>query len=699
MRSIIAALALAITTSAVAQEAPPEPFFPGLTGTEEVAGTAAAAEPATAGQETSRRDPDPADDMSRVYLLSSGSVQFTASSSSRDFRFSLTDPSPITLSVGYRSGPGLSEENSSLTVLLNGVLMAREKVSGGTDGRVEIVIPAEHTREGSNVVELMMNQNDDQCRANESVWTDLSPESTYVEMPDEVRDPSHIDPGPDGFIDVIISRGGDRGKASAAAAITAGMRISNLLSRNRVRVAVVPDDQALTPDADLVITTGQEPDGGVAPGTWAPLINVQQISAMTPDRLGAVADATSGSEIFFREMGIIAKGWTGSQHQETLLFRLPESFFSRKYGNMRMTLVGSVDRPLSSEAHVDIKTNGKLAASAPLQMGPDQGRAEFLIPMTNTRAGINQMQIVFNTPAEGAGGACLGGSEGQAKFVIFEDSSISFPDFAEADRLSIPEFATGDTVDVILDPSNDSAVAVAASVLVRMSRSPISLPSVEISDYSPWIDSRNALIVTTSDDELSPHAEAFGVDTEIASRWRQSITQKITDIESLSTNQSDQWVRDLYDNRGAPVDAASDDPIGIAWKWIMARLPAFGRKEVHLEDDDAAFLVSRKAEGGGVHVLVGLADPALTETVTETIAESLIFDWDGRAAGIERGRGVRAYNDSETAYVSNFSPKNLRLVAANMLSAMSVLFAAGVILCAVLLGLATQSVLRKRNER
>ena len=704
-RNAVATLMM-IAAPATAQDADRKPFFPAIAApasapvnAPETLTEMGERKPFFYGKEAAQDDVDlpklaPGLARDRVHLVSAGPVLFASASSAQTFVFSLSSPAETVISVGYLTGPDNHEGHSGMRITLNGEIVGQERISAASNGRVEVIVPARLTTAGLNRVEVRVTQADASCGTGEGVWTRLRPEATYAEVPSGASTPLWIDPGPDGYVDLAVLRGAGEPKASAISAITAAMRVAHTLSKTKVRTSVVSDMAAVS-GADLIVSTAPVSPGEHHDGV--PVLSVQQLSDLVANQIENVKEITGGQTIKLREFGIVAQGWSEAQHSETILFRLPDDYLSRNHGRMRVKVSGSADGAMDPSASMEVFINDEMSSGAPIPA--DWGRDNtwsFRVPMQHARPGLNRMKIVMNTPMPN-GANCSVGADDASRFALFGDTSVTFPEFAQARRLSISGLAESGVVSVVADPENDYAVSVAATLLTRTVRSVKDLPEIEISEMTPRLETRNALIISTGGPSEPTYVANFGIDNADVAKWRDAMSERMTDVLALDEapggTATDAWALERYAYRN--IDREAVGGTSDIWRWFLENVRPAG---VSLRGDDAAFAVARETDSGATHVLMAISDPRAWERVSETIGESVIFAWDARASHIEVDGNIRSYKDSGIPHMTVFSVSNLRLVFADFVSSTPFLFLMLIVIAAILLALSTRSTLAPKDE-
>lgn len=673
--------ALGPTVSAPAPASGPKPFFPAL--------AAPASEPPKTEALTL-----PEADAERVHLVSAGPVVFATASATHKFLFSLASPAQATISIGYLTGPENHEGHSAVRILLNGTVISEEPLAAAAEGRVEVIVPERMTQPGLNRIEVRVTQSDESCGTGEQVWTQIRPEATYVDLPPGAPSPLWVSPGPDGYVDLTVVRAGGEDKASATSAITAAMRVSNTLSRSKVRTRVVSDISQAT-GADLIVSTGP-----VAAGTkhhGAPVVSVQQLAALPPDQIENIVEVKGGQTVTLREFGIVAAGWSESQYSETFFFRLPDDYLSRNHGRMRVVVSGSAEGRMDPRASMEVFINDEMSSGAPIpsDWGKD-GTWSFKVPMQHARPGLNRMRIVMNTPMPD-GGNCAVGSVDAPRFALFGDTSITFPAFAQARRLSISGLTESSAVSVVANPQDDYAISVAATLLTRTSRTVKALPEIEVAEMPGRLEGRNALVISTGGASEPTYGAHFGIDGDDISKWRDAMSQRMSDVlvldEMKDTTETEAWALERYAYRN--VDHEPTGRLSGLWRLFLERVGPAG---VSLRGDDAAFAVARKTDGGGTHVLMAISDERVWDKVSDTISESVIFAWDARASHIEVDGDIRSYKDAGIPQLMDYSVSNLRLVLADIVSSTPFLYLLLILSSATLLGLSTKVSLHSNRK-
>lgn len=628
-----------------------------------------------------------AGDKERVYLLSAGPVQLASASTTQSLKFSVSRVTDVTLSIGYLTGPENDVGNSHVLIFVNDNLVSDEPLGPSTEGRVEVTVPSRMIVEGVNSVKVKVSQSDINCRSGNGVWTHLRAKATYVDIPERAADPKWVSPGDDEYIDLFVVRN-DKDKASATAAITASMKVTNLLSRSKVRTRVVSDLKTIK-GADLVVNTGMVPEGEMQGN--ARVISVQGISELREDKFANVVNVESGGTISLREFGLIAEGWSESQHTEQFLIRMPEDFLSRNQGSMRIDMRGTAQGYVDPRSTIEVYVNEVRSGSSPIPQDWQQaGRWSFRVPLINARPGLNRIRFVFNTPTE-AGKTCAIQNNQSDSYAIFGDTSLDFPDFAKARRLSITSITDANVVNVVLDPDDDYAVSIAATVLMRTSRAIVSLPEVEVVGPDSRPQYNNTLFVSTGKEGEPLYGDIFGISSNEVKGWRDALRNRMTDVLSLDHNepntQAQNWARERYAYRDSEQGGKS------LWRPLVSMIDnGLNPTGVSLRGDDAAFIVSQYSKNRATQVMIMMSDERAWEKVSDSISQAVVYALDGRTAHVEVNGQIRAYKDAGIPQIESRSISNLRLVFADIVSSNPLLFLLLILTTAMILALAIRTV-------
>lgn len=683
------------------------------------------------------------------YLLPMSVLRLAGEDSRQALVFYLTQAqaeSPARLQLSYLNAVVVAPEYSSLAIAINqSPLGAAPIASSSAPSAITLDVPVGVLRPGANLLEI---------RASQRHRTDCTVESTYelwTEMPGEsltlsfegddlsrigqLADLGAVGVAPDGRTTLRLLTGDLRDPQimGAALRLTQQLAIAMRVPELHVELVDTLSSEALPGVLDLVLTTADSlpevvamAQGAAAGGPLAAMVPLPSgattlvvsgpdwtsIGRAGDEILAAAPAAASrpridlgypvpmlagGQGVTLSSVGADTVEFNGRRFTSRFQFELPPDFYAYRYGNAELVLDAAYSADVLPGSEIDIYTNGQIASATPL-LQTDGGllrNSVIRVPMTNLRPGRNEVDVSVDLDTR-SDAACAAGWTGQAptRFVFSGSSQFRVPDYARATALPDLRVLTGaawpyaerQNVPVVVGDDDQSA-AVALMFAAR-----VATAAGKVMPLSP-----------VAQGQLSPAQDALvirplsGLDPAIVSR--SGVAGRSGVVQGRDDAVLDQFAI------GAPAG-----PWTAPAEWLLrgAGLELSDLRVVPLPDSPhlvaprtVALSQARQPEGGLWTTLTAADAQTLLAGTERLISTENWREISGRAsllaASDDNVTTVPANNP--VLDVTDFSPTNLRFVAANWFSGNILMFSALIAAACILLMLATSFLLRQRGRR
>lgn len=685
---------------------------------------------------------------SERYLLPNGSFRLTGEESRQAIVVYLTQAqadAQARLQLSYLNAVVVAPEVSDLEISVNGTALTRNAIgSSSAPSPIAIDLPEGLLRAGPNTIEFSASQRhrtDCTIDSTYELWTEvdsstalLSFEGADLGQVRQLTDLAAVGVDAQGNTTIRLITP-DLGQPEAtrvaidlAQTLALALRVPNLHVEHATALseAAAPGvlDVALGPAAQLPsalaeyatqagagsiaalvpMPTGANtllisgPDWASVSQATAAIGTAAPVSASRPriDLPYAVPTLLGGQSLQLADLGVPTTEFNGRRYTALFQFELPPDFYANLYGEAELVLDAAYSSDVLPGSRIDIFANGQIASATPL-LRTDGGTLRDTIirlPMTNLRAGRNELEVVVNLDAQ-SDAVCSPGWTGEApvRFVFSSSTQFRLPDYARAAALPNLQALTGsawpysedDAVALVLGDDPQSAIA-AMVLLARAATASGKVLPVTIASEGNLQPEANAIVVMPVSELSQPTLDrTLLLRGELASAPADE--GAALDRFSSGANQSNaitgfaEWLLEqvnlsLDDLRVLP---RSDPPYPVAADAVVlaqAMQPEGGLWTV-LTGPDAATM------------LVGVQRMAVTDQWRQIGGRlSTLATTDADVIAVETLAPVLVQTQP-------FSIWNLRLVAANWFSDNILIFTAALGGVAMLLMLATALVLGK----
>ncbi|SEP68377.1 cellulose synthase subunit [Devosia sp. YR412] len=683
---------------------------------------------------------------SEHFLLPSSTVRLAGEESREAMVVYLTQAqadAPARLQLSYLNAVVVAPEVSHLDVTINGTPLRRTNISSSSaPSAIVIDVPSGLLRAGANRVEFSASQRhrtDCTVGSTYELWTELDSSAALLSFEGQnlgqvrqLADLAAVGVDASGKTTIrlitpdLAQPEATRVAVDLAQKLALALRVPNLNVERATELseAAMPGvlDVVLGPvdqlPAELAQYTAQAGSASIA--ALVPLPTGANTLLVSGPTWAAVAEATpailtaapvsedrpridlpypvptlfGGQTLSLADLGVPTTEFNGRRYTTLFQFELPPDFYANLYGEAELVLDAAYSADVQPGSEIDIFANGQIASATPL-LRTDGGLLRDTIirfPMTNLRAGRNELEVVVNLNAQ-SDEVCSPGWTGEAptRFVFSSSTQFRMPDYARAASLPNLQGLTGsawpyaDDQQVPLVLGEGDAVATAAmTLLARAATSSGKVLPVTITAEASLRPDTNAIVVMPLPQMSQPTLERAGVARGAAANG--------SNDEGAVLNQ--------FRAGGNP-----SNPFNGAANWLLGRVGLTVADLRVLPQRDAPYPLAPQGvvltqtmqpEGGLWTVLTANDETSLLEGMQRLAVTEQWRQIGGRASALSA-------SDADVTAVETVAPVlrqtqpfsiwNMRLVAANWFSGNILLFTAALGGAALLLMLATALVL------
>ncbi|WP_134499413.1 cellulose biosynthesis cyclic di-GMP-binding regulatory protein BcsB [Microvirga pakistanensis] len=433
----------------------------------------------------------------------------------------------------------------------------------------------------------------------------------------------------------------------------------------------------------------------------------------------------------FADLGIATQEFSGRRLKSRFMLNLPPDFYATEYGEALLNVEAAYTSAVKPGSHVNIFVNDKISTQLVITaQGDVVKRHAIRLPLKHFKAGLNSVTVEVGLLTDADDRCAPGETLSETnRFVLFDTSSLEFPEFGRIGRqpdlgvLSTGHFPNEDgPTTVVLGRSDTLNIAAAGTFLARMARSagtpmrtqfasatsaedasvifigaveqipPGLLGRVRVSEHlrlvwpaTPFQSDASSQQVANTDFTMTlgpSSADRSGTAStdEVRKRWSESFRRQGVLQQTLGSLQD--WMEQTFSlsvnslSLGARIDAPYEPPQRSTLLIAQNRTPEAG----------VWTLVTARTEEALAEEMARAADPLLWSKVA------------GRAVALDPREfklQVEPIQDYDFIQTQPFSLMNLRLVAANWMSANILHYAVLMVACCLLLGMATYLLLKR----
>jgi cellulose synthase operon protein B len=430
----------------------------------------------------------------------------------------------------------------------------------------------------------------------------------------------------------------------------------------------------------------------------------------------------------FSDLGIATQEFSGRRLKAQFAINLPADFYATEYGEMILNLDAAYTSAIKPGSRVDIIVNGRISAT---RMFTSQGNVvrqhPIRVAMKNLRPGINYFAVETNLLTDADERCAPGETLSEAKrFVLFDTSRLDIPEFGRIGRepdlavLSSGLFPYGDMPAAVVMARPDQAhYSATGTLLARMARS-AGAPVRSYFATAATAEDRSVLFVGAVD-QLPPRIlSRVNVTENLRVTWPSTPGKTGQQVASadfslpagqLALDRPDMSSTDDVRRRWAETfqrRGIIQQTVGSVKDWLeqtfslsLASLSLRENADPPYEPPQRSTLMVAQSHvaGAGTWTLVtARTEEALAEEMARLSDPILWSQVSGRAVALdprEQKLEVQPINNFSFVQTQPLSLSNLRLVAANWMSANILQYALLMVAFCTLLGASTYLLLNR----
>ena len=479
------------------------------------------------------------------------------------------------------------------------------------------------------------------------------------------------------------------------------------LSRGRMMAGfeplpTFPDTNALT-----FVGTGWDDISGIVENFLTLTANAageREEQPATGAPLAAAPMIDGARNLSLEELGVASHEFSGRRFSTEFAVRMPADFYAGNYGTMTILLDAAYSSDIRPGSGLNITVNGNLATAMPITSpgGAVLKHEPVRITMRHFRPGLNTIGIEASLITD-KDLTCFPGASADRtpRFALFNTSRLVVPDFARLDLapnlaatagLGEPYLKDKGTTAVILGSTDKPTLDTAATVLGKLARAAGKPLPITIAPPAGLDVAGNALIFGSATD--FPEAVLGGV--SLSGSARGSLVGQTAEVDVNA------WQNKVESGTLANWFDAANDWLQATFNLNFAtvRLLPAGNFSYRLPET-AGIFVNQTVDGPGkaVRTLITARDEATLVSGAVALADDLRWsEIRGRTSYLDTADMAVKESPAIDRTLMSLHPANftnLRLVLANWLSGNYVIYAFGIILAAIALGLSTNILLKR----
>lgn len=712
------------------------------------------------------------------------SIYLTANEAARD----------AVISVSYKNAVVVMPEASRLRMLINGVVVLETQIASADRFKaVSAKLPSDLLHGGSNLLRIQAVQRhrtDCSPQSTYELWTDIDPAATHLTLagqgaPDiltSLTDLPAVGYASNGVTAIHIVAPSAPQAAAADATMKLAQALALLGGYPNPFVTVTTRSEEPDPRGTLTVLlgTGQEinpllstPITATAPtvtfvneprlgtsvlvvsgGGWGQVMAAAKAIAASTDRppgdpstvLNTAAWSFPDVHLFegsqsltFADLGVATQQFSGRRFRTQFHVGIPADFYAQAYGEATILLDAAYTSAVLPASHIDIYVNGQIAATTRIttRTGGIFRHLPVKISFRHFRPGVNTltMEAILNTVADAAcppGGSIAGAD----RFVLFDTSEFSMPDFARIGRRpdldafagsAFPYLLTSAVSPLVLGRYDLDTVSAAATLVGRLAIQAGKIVPFALTPAAN-VGRQTALFVGAAPEFSGSLLAALGIASSVAVNWKSDIghpmdygspldmtvalskgaggavDQPADDVEPPSTDAVfDRWRRQLAGGGGWSGQVSSfEDWMKRHFDISFASFRIGPAPDVSFEPRmHSTLLMAQSVAPGGSGTWTIMTAPSsadLANAARSVVAVSAWrsvsgqFSWYTSATGQIENQPVANYQFVRT---QPLSIQNTRFIAANWFSSNIIFYAFCLIGLCVVLGIITSGLISR----
>jgi len=697
------------------------------------------------------------------------------------------------LIVTYANAVLVMPEGSRLSVSINGQRVVDQAIAAAAKpARITAAIPRGTLRAGANLFRFQVVQRhrtDCSVESTYQLWTEIEGAKTGLRFDgDGPHGPLGLDDLPaigfdgDGttHLRLVVPHGAENSAGSDLIRLIQAVTLRGLYPHPVVTLAELPLAKPQAGTLDIVVAAASElatlvadaprdadsrPTAGfltphgtvpllaISGPTWADVATAIAFVAERVDRPvnvpRSVIDTASWlapspplivgeRTLSFSDLDVPTEEFNGRRLRDSFHVALPADFYANAYGEARIYLDAAFTDAVRPGSRVEVTVNGFLAANLPLTApsGDILKRLPIKVSLAHFKPGPNEVTIeaILDTAIDEScpPGASAGGPP---RFVLFDTTSFSMPDFARLGRwpnlgaltgTGFPYSQTMDRTAVVLGRSDRDTYAAAATLFARLAVAAGRVIAVDTSVSAETVGARSAIFVGAIGQFSAATLASLGIADDVKDTWIQrpnyapagsgAPTIDPTGIaaydagDGLERTTGDiyrRWNEHLVNQSGLRGQwAAFRDWLHRTFDFSLSSLRLLATREPSYDPPARATIavgqVAGPSAGQNWTYVLSPTSSALASGVAEI---TRVANWDqihGRVAAFDAGTETFVVVDAgsfEFMPTGSFSFENLRLIAANWLSVNISTYAILLVMLCIVLGVCTSALLARLGRR
>ena len=412
------------------------------------------------------------------------------------------------------------------------------------------------------------------------------------------------------------------------------------------------------------------------------------------------------ASVTLKKLEAFSTEFTGRLFRTGIDIVLPPDFYSADYGKAVLRIDAGYAAGLDRKSQILVRVNGKDASSLPLPdpRGDIFRKRAITVSLGDLRPGFNRVTIEAEL-ANAADFACdpTRLDETFKRFVLLEQSELVMPRVARIAHLpnlaataasGFPYAARKDSAKVLLGKTDTATIAAAGTFLARAAVGAGRILDTTLVTRAADIENSSALVFGAVDDLPPNIVEHMGLDAAGLRRsWASAKAGKSTPdakaprpAPAAATAAAPRASRsgDLYDqwSRTVKTEKTGFDPYGAAAVWFEGFFGGARLRTPFISEEERAFIppasarliIAQHAAPGSSEtwtLVTGATADTLAKDMARLIAPTVWRQLDGGAAAFDSATGTVTLAPAARGYfmaTSDWSPANLRLIAAGWFS-------------------------------
>ncbi|MBN9024181.1 MAG: cellulose biosynthesis cyclic di-GMP-binding regulatory protein BcsB, partial [Rhizobiales bacterium] len=566
----------------------------------------------------------------------------------------------------------------------------------------------------------------------------------HVNYPNPVVTVSETVTKPDGDVSLTVVLG-------VASEISAALTHPPADAISRPIVGFVDDERLGT--SVLVVSGANWGQIGTAIETMAaavdrPISVVRTVMNTAPWLSPDVRFVTGKDSFRIADAGAGTQEFSGRRFHTEFAVGVPSDFYAEAYGEATLLLDAAYTSAVRPASHIDIYVNDQIAATTRItrQQGGIYRQFPIQVPLRHFRPGVNRISInAMLDTAEDAVCAPGGSTAGGQRFVLFDTTTFAMPNFARIGRrpnlaafagTAFPYNRAEEPSALVLGRADPTIYSAAASLVARMA-----IQAGRIVPLTPTpaasVGDRSAIFVGTAAQMPASVLGQVHVAESIRTSWRDE-TSAGKRVMPASAAAGFEALDGALHRPGTEIGQApasspeTEDTSATFNRWrsevggggLQGQLAGFeGWLQRNFDISFSTFrlreaaappydpapktslIVAQQASPNGGGTWTVLTAPSEERLITGIQSISTVQRWPLLGGALTTYSATTDAIESRPLLTFEFvmtqpvAPGNLRLIAANWLSSNVVVYAIGLVVLCIVLGIVTTGLLARLGRR